>query len=146
MIDARHSLTENDVVDAVCAYLDRAGWAVDQRLRTSERGVDIVATRSDGQILCVEAKGATSSKVGTARHGRPFSRAQIASHVARAFYTAAAVEGSTGDCGLSALALPATAQHKEFVARVAGAIERLGIGVFWVAAPDSVHYEAGWTL
>jgi hypothetical protein len=62
MSGAPATLTEDDVVDAVSDYLERAGWTVEQRLRTAERGVDIVACRSDQGVLRVEAKGATSSK------------------------------------------------------------------------------------
>ena len=141
-------LTENDVVDAVCRHLDEAGWTIEQSLRTTEHGADIVARRSDETVLRVEAKGATSSKTDSARYGRPFSRAQIASHIARAFYTAAAtLESGTGSGDVrSAIALPATPQHREFVDRISGALEKLGIGVFWVDAPDRVRLEAAWRL
>ena len=141
-------LTEDEVVDAVCAYLERADWVVEQGLRTTERGTDIVARRPDRTVLRVEAKGATSSKAGTARHGRSFSRGQVASHVARAFYTAAAAldRRDSADRALSAVAFPETPHHRHFVNHVRGALDQLGIAVFWVDTPDRVRLEAPWGL
>jgi hypothetical protein len=103
------------------------------------RGVDIVACRSDHGVLRVEAKGATSSKAGTVRYGQPFTRAQINTHVARAFYTAAAQLESTGfqKADLSAMAFPTTPDHRWFVDRIRGPISRLGIGIIWLLATPS---------
>jgi len=64
-------LTESEVLEAVCTLLERTGWRIDQRLSTPERGVDVIAILGD-TTPHVEAKGATSSKPATARHGRPF--------------------------------------------------------------------------
>ena len=138
------TLTENDVVAAVCDALQKEGWRVDQRLETTERGVDVIA-RSGSVLLCVEAKGGTSSKTGTARHGQPFSRAQVASHVARAFYTAAAALAEAESIR-SALALPETPDHHAFVERIREPLDRLGIGVFWVRSPRDVRLVAPWQL
>ena len=68
-------LTENDVVDAVCSELRARGWTIESRASTTERGVDVVARGPKRAVLRVEAKGATSSKASTARHGHPFSSA-----------------------------------------------------------------------
>jgi hypothetical protein len=146
MSDDPTTLTEDDVVDAVSDYLERAEWTVEQRLRTADRGVDIVACRSDHGVLWVEAKGATSSKAGTMRHGQPFRRAQINTHVARAFYTAAAQLESPGfqKTDLSAMAFPTTPDHRWFIDRIRGPISRLGIGILCVDAPGHVRVEATW--
>ena len=148
MISETSTLTEDDVVDAVGGYLEHAGWAVEQALRTTEQGTDIVARRADQIVLRVEAKGATSSKSGSARHGRPFSRTQIRSHVGRAFYTAAAAleQGDVAGTVLSAVALPETHHHRHLIERISGALEQLGIGVFWVSAPDRVRLTSPWGL
>jgi len=76
-------LTENDVIQAVSLHLKSEGYRIDKVCSTSsERGVDIVATHpKTGKRLLVEAKGATSSKDGTARFGKVFNRGQ-----ARAMY------------------------------------------------------------
>lgn len=140
-------LTEDDVVQAVCAHLERAGWSIDQRLRTTQRGIDIVASIGD-VVLNVEAKGATSARAGSSGSGTPFTSKQVSTHVPRAFYTAAAAleDGDPGETVLSAMALPATAKHQACVVPIRSAISLLRIGVFWVEAPARVRLEAPWQL
>jgi len=140
------TLTEDHVIDAVCAHLEREGWLIEHKARTTDRGVDIVA-RLGQVVLKIEAKGATSSKPHTARHGEPFRRGVVRGHVARAFYTAAAAaleDPRPGENVLSAMALPVTPNHREFVDNIRGALERLELGVFWVEAPARVRLAAPW--
>ncbi len=141
-------LTENDVIEATCLYLENRGWTVEQRATTMDRGFDVVARGPGDSLLRVEAKGATSSKPGSARHGRPFSRAQINAHVARALYTAVASLGSApaSTSDRSAIALPGTQQQRHFVDRIKAGLHELGIGVLWVDGPDAVSLEARWEL
>lgn len=48
--------TENDIVDAVCTFLEARGHRIERRLTTTQTGgIDIVAFGSQGRIL-VEAK------------------------------------------------------------------------------------------
>ncbi len=128
-------LTENDVVDAVVAHLEANGYEITSRCTTGERGIDIDAVhRGTRRRLLVEAKGETSSKVGTARHGLAFDQKQVTHHVARAFYTA--VTNSEKHVGTeAAIALPDTRPHRERVARIAQTLTSLGIAVFFVG-PD----------
>lgn len=140
-------LIEEDVIAAVCDLLVAAGWTIEQRLTTSQQGIDIVARRPDHtRTLMVEAKGATSSKASSARNGRPFSRAQIASHVARAFYAAASIYDEHGASGVSAIALPRTPAHGEFIRRIESSLRLLGIGVIWVETDGTARLEGTWSL
>jgi hypothetical protein len=133
-------LTEDDVVRAVADHLRSDGWTVVQSLTTNDRGVDIVATQHDGSTLHVEAKGGTSSKVRTARHGRPFDRSQVRDHVAKAVLTA--LEGiARRDDILSAIAVPDDPLHREFVGRVAYPLDVLGVITFFV--DDAGHVREG---
>ncbi|MGI9111289.1 MAG: hypothetical protein ACR2GT_03680 [Gaiellaceae bacterium] len=65
-------LTENDVIAAVCAFLDASDFEIVQRLHTSQKGIDVIArSRRAGDILRVEAKGGTSvALVDDALHRR----------------------------------------------------------------------------
>lgn len=136
-----NALTENDVVAAVCRYLEEKGAQITTRASTLERGPDIVAVIGDREMT-VEAKGETSSKPGSNRYGKRFSSSQVRVHVARAFFTATA---ATGDgTRLSAMAFPDTPMHRGRVEEIAYGIEVLDLGVFWVSDDGSVELDAGW--
>lgn len=142
-------LTEDDVVNAVCAHLTAAGYEIKRKAATTERGDDIVAVRRRSPVaLYIEAKGETSNRRTSNRYGQPFSRSQCRDHVANAFYTAAKMAdrkrlpkgGSVG------IALADTRLHREFVNNVQQALDRLGIGVFWVDTSHRVGLTAKWKL
>lgn len=70
-------LTEDQVADAVAAYLEAERWRVMQKLGATQRRYDISPER-DGTRLAVEAKGGDSSQTQTSRFGQPFNRNQAA--------------------------------------------------------------------
>ena len=81
-------LTENEVVDALVKHFSDRGFAIEGQCSTLETGVDVVAWDSRAGVRWrVEAKGGTSSKPGTARYGKPFTRNQVKTHVSVAFFT-----------------------------------------------------------
>ena len=127
-------LTEDDVVDAVCIYLEFNGWTIIRRAATTERGDDIVARRGTDPDLLVEAKGETSNRAGSVRNGKAFDSSQCRDHVANAFYSAAALISR----GQPAIALPDTTRHRKYVDKLGRALEVLGIWVFWVGTDRSV--------
>jgi Holliday junction resolvase-like predicted endonuclease len=136
-------LTENEVVDSVCHFLEAAGYKILTRASTSERGIDIVARlpESSGRLL-IEAKGETSSKSRTAGFGRPFDSAQVKVHVAEAFYAAACLHATHHSSGDSAgIALPDTPRHHELLNRIRPVIDSLGIAVYFVQRDRSVKAQ-----
>lgn len=99
--------------------------------------------RAASREVRVEAKGATSSKPGTARFGRPFSRAQARSHVSRAFFTAAAAFSDSSDAEvIAAMAFPDERNHRELVGEIQSALELIGIAVLWIGANGAVEASA----
>src|SRR4051812_38479128 len=80
-------------IAAVSDNLKQPGYVITQRLTTKQRGHDIIAAKhSTTPIeLHIEAKGETSDRQGSARHGKAFNSAQVSDHVASAFYCAAAI-------------------------------------------------------
>jgi len=130
-------LYEDDVTDAVCAELEVRGWSIHQRLRSTERGDDIVASRSD-QHLVIECKGETSANATTSRYGQPFSPSQVNSHVSRAMLRAMRV---VSDGHLAGVAFPDERLHRREVERVRIAVERLGVVVFWVARDRNTRID-----
>jgi hypothetical protein len=129
-------LYEDDVIDAVCDHLQRHGFTIRSKCASTMRGDDIVA-HGTGSIreLYIEAKGGTSNRNGSLRHGQSFNDSQVLDHVANAFYRAAkmATNGRTGG-----IALPANEAHQNRIAAIAHAIEHLAIIVFWVADDRTV--------
>lgn len=136
-------LTENDVIDAVCAELSRHGWIIKSTATTRQRGDDIVAQK-DGRTLIVEAKGATSSKPGSARHGVEFNGGQVHSHVAVAVLRALRV-ASIG-VARAGLAFPDNLHHRRELESVKPALDQLGITVFWVGSVHSVKVQTAVAL
>lgn len=132
-------LTEDEVVDAVCRKLAADGYSITQRALATQRGFDIVAHK-DGVDLVVEAKGAGSSKVGTSRYGMEFSRNQVYDHVAKAVLKALRVV-SVGNAE-AAIALPDNASHRREIEKVAAALARVQVTVFWVNEDGGVRIES----
>lgn len=128
-------LREDDVVAAVAAYLRNEGWEIESTALATQHGDDIVATR-DGERLVVEAKGEGSSKAHTKRFGSPFTNQQASVHIAVAVLRSMRVvsEGTS----TAAIALPAVDSHRREVDRVAPALSKMGIWVFWVARDGAV--------
>ena len=133
-------LTENDVVAAVCQYLESKGFNIERRLTTTQQGDDIVATQP-GLKLCIEAKCATSARTGSRRFGRPFDSAQARVHVAEAVYRAIQVLSRPKDQVdiRAGIALPANDCHERELASVKNMLKQLRIIVFWVKGTDEVQ-------
>lgn len=90
-------------------------------------------------MLYVEAKGETSSKLGTRRFGKVFNGAQIKSHVSRAILAAFEII-STNPSGLktqAAIALPDNEGHRKVINKILPALNHSNIRVYFVAS-DSV--------
>ena len=133
-------LNENDVVTIVERFLRDAGWTIVQCSNTTQTGPDLEAVHpTPARRLYVEAKGATSARRGSRRHGKPFDRSQVKDHVANAFYTAARVPTEH----LSAIAVPRTPLHEDFVEAIRGALDTLKIAILWVAE-DKVVTTWNW--
>jgi hypothetical protein len=109
----------------------------------TEHGHDVIAERN-GERLFVEAKGAGSSKEGTARYGREFSRNQVFDHVAKAVLKAMRVVNA-GD-GRAGIALPDNADHRREIEQIRAALHASGIAVFLVSDSGDVRLDSPWSL
>jgi hypothetical protein len=86
-------MDENAVVEAACSFLGENGYVIKSRCSTAERGIDVCAEKPTGQQIHVEAKGATSSRPGSARFGKPYTKNQVFDRVAKGFYTVFQMQG-----------------------------------------------------
>jgi Holliday junction resolvase-like predicted endonuclease len=113
-------LSENDVVEAVCRYLESEGYRIVSRCSTKQHGEDIVAEHAQsGVTLRVEAKGETCDLPSSKRYGKPFNSAQCRDHVANAFYTAGAMLTKyPDDKNRFAMAFADTPLHRTYFSRI----------------------------
>lgn len=138
-------LYEDVVVDAVECLVASHGWSVVGKAHAHQLGDDLVATKG-GWTLRVEAKGAGSSKEGSKRFGLEFNIGQVKTHVSMAVMRAMSWVGDTGAPVRAAIALPDDDRHRGQVKKIEPALQRLGIGVFWVDEHKEVILEAPWEL
>ena len=136
-------LTEDAVVAAVCRTLEEHGYEIVARALATEHGHDIVAVK-DGRRLFVEAKGAGSSKEGTARYGSEFSRNQVFDHVAKAVLKAMRVV--TARDGRAGIALPDNPNHRREIGQIRAALHAAGVAVFLVSDAEEVRLDSPWSL
>lgn len=136
-------LHEDDVVDAVVSLIMAKGWTIQSTAHADELGDDIDALK-DGQRLLVEAKGAGSSKVVTKRYGQLFTGNQVGSHIGVAVVRA--LRWASSGIAYPALAFPDNRHHRDRIEAIAPALERLGIGIFWVSEDHEVTLQAPWSL
>jgi len=132
-------LNENDVVNAVCRYLEGSGYKVLQRCSTTNQGIDIIAKHpSELGRLLVEAKGGTSAREGSARFEKGFNRSQVFDRVAKCFYTAAEMHTENANDSI-AMAFPDTPLFRDYLGRIKTVTDKLGFPVFVVNENSSVQ-------
>jgi hypothetical protein len=139
-------LFEDEVVNAVRDHLESEGYRIESYAKATEHGDDIVAESADGEVqLYIEAKGETSSREGSKRYGKPFTRNQVKDHVAKAFYRAAKMrENRSGSETMVGVAFPKNQDHEEMVGEIENALSDLEIEVFWVDSETQVTAAGNW--
>lgn len=130
-------LTENKVVDLVCAQLELDGFTISQRLDTTQTGIDIVAESRTGTKCFVEAKGATSSKESTKRYGIEFNKSQVKTHIGMALVAAFKIREDHPNHE-SIIALPNNASHRELIESMSTPIRASGVKV-WLIDEERVE-------
>jgi Holliday junction resolvase-like predicted endonuclease len=136
-------LTEDEVVAAVCSYLQAHDYEIVTRALATEHGHDVVAEKNGTQLF-VEAKGAGSSKEGTARYGKAFTRNQVFDHVAKAVLKAMRI--ISAGSGRAAVALPDNEDHRREIDQIREALHGAGIAAFLVSDSAEVRLDSPWPL
>ena len=125
-------LTENDIINAVCKYLQSQGYSEISSKNTKQQGIDIEAIGPDGSKFYIEAKGETSSKPNSNRFGKPFDSKQALDHVAKATYKALKMNESKESTAKVGIALPLETNHQKLINSIKHTLKDLGINIFWV--------------
>jgi hypothetical protein len=126
------------VTEAVCMHLQGDQWEIVSRAMGRARGVDVVVERH-GIRMEIEAKGAGSSDPTTRNYGHEFTRGNVFTHVGEAVLKALRV--ITVGQARAAIALPDNHNHRSEMGLVRGALQRLGVIVFWVHEDGTVSVE-----
>ncbi|MGY0565417.1 MAG: restriction endonuclease [Paraglaciecola chathamensis] len=131
-------LTENDVVNYVCEYLLNNNYQIEQKLTTSQTGVDIIAQKKNGQKIYVEAKGATSSKKSSSRFGKEFNSSQVKSHVGVALVATFKLKHQYQNAEV-VIALPGNETHKNLIFSMKEPLLKSGVSIFFVNESGTVE-------
>jgi hypothetical protein len=134
-------MDENFVVEAVFAYLLEHGHRIEQRRDTTHQGIDIIAVEvSSGRRFYIEAKGATSSREGSARFGQGFTSSQIFDRVAKGVYTGLCLRSHySDDRSRVALAFPDLSGFETRLEPIRQQLKDAGLEVFLVKANNEVR-------
>jgi hypothetical protein len=128
-------LSQDQVNAFACRHLTKAGWVVTQTREARRPGQETVAERG-GRRLIVAPHGEGSSRPGTSRYGKAFTRSQVFNHVAN---LAARMLRTVADKRtVAVLAVPDNAHNREALGSMLPNLKRVGIGAFWVAADGTV--------
>lgn len=140
-------LFERDVVNAVCRIIEQNNFIIEHCSPTDQHGYDIISSKEkDSTIikLYIEAKGETSSRVGSAKYGYPFDGAQVRVHIAEALYKSAealCIEENEVKI-FAGIALPDNISHRSILNKIKPFILGLNIILFWVKEDRSVEIES----
>lgn len=128
-------LDENAVVTAIGKHLTLSGYEIKQQLSTTEHGIDVIALHPHSNVrVLVEAKGGTSSRIGSERYGKPYTQNQVFDRVAKGVFTCLQLRTENPDKNMVRviLAIPEKPSHfKKYVASVAQSLESAGIEVWF---------------
>lgn len=123
-------LDENEIVSILCSHLEGEGASILEKRSTIETGIDVVCRTRDGRTLHIEAKGGTSSRRGSPRYSKPFTRTQVFDRVAKGTYTAIAARNPGV---VSCFAFPDEPVFLGYVEQVSSALRQLGVVLFAVS-------------
>lgn len=127
-------LDENQVIRVLCNHLTKQGYKIEQQLKTSEKGIDVIARDSrKNRTLLIEAKGGTSSRKGSPRYGRPYTTSQKFDRAAKGVYTAIKTASNLGRREISCLAVPEDEMFHQYLDPILPLMSRLGIRIFFVS-------------
>lgn len=124
-------LTQDQVNDRACRYLDDNGWTILEKHEARRPGTRTRAERN-GVHLVVAPRGAGSSLPGTNRFGKVFTRGQVFVHSEVAAARLLRVVGDGRSVGV--IAAPDNEHYREAIGGLLPALAKVRVGVLWVPA------------
>jgi hypothetical protein len=131
-------LTENQVIDILCQYLKKEGWAIESTAPNHDKGEDIIAIK-DNKMLVVEAKGARGNPESKVTTRAKFDKGQIKiSFGAAIVKTLSDMLKPEYENALFAIAFPDDVDVRNAVGALIPFLKKLDIIYFWVGADDQI--------
>ena len=128
-------LDENQLIEVLCTYLEKEGYIIEQKLNTNQQGIDIIASsKAKREKLYIEAKGGTSSRMGSPRHGKQYTSSQIFDRVAKGVYTSIKTVSDLGKNEVSCLAVPDDSRFIQHLVPIRKQLQKLHIKTFLVSS------------
>jgi len=135
-------LDENQIIDIVCRYYKEKDYAILQKLNTHEKGIDIIVkNKKSGNKILIEAKGGTSSFVGSNRYGKPYTKSQVFDRVSKGIYTLLQMLSDHGNKGNTevAIAFPDTEWFREYLNKIKPVTEKLNLNILMVRENGGIN-------
>ncbi|WP_337840932.1 hypothetical protein [Rheinheimera sp.] len=127
-------LTEDQVVDITCLWLERQGWKIKSRCYGTAKGDDILATSINDETLAVECKGAMSPNTMQSFHSNYLWKS-----ISGALFNTVRNVENKALVRMEAIALPDTNEFRALTSTLQGFIERNHIFLFWVGPTGIVE-------
>ena len=134
-------MTENDVINKLCHWLEQDGWQIETRALNRDRGDDIRA-RKNGTTLLVEAKGAKGNPELRDVVRDVFDAGQIKDHLGKAIVKVFELK-NRDDEAIVAIAHPNTERIRRIVDPLVHHLNRAGILLVFVSESGSVEWLGG---
>ena len=129
-------LTENDIIDIIEKHFLKIKGRVVNKANTMQRGVDL-EVKVGSITYYIEAKGETSSKIGTSNYGNPFTTNQIINHIARAIFSILKLQAKTNfESSKYIIAFPDTKNHRKQIETLRERLKEINIQIFLVTKPQ----------
>jgi Holliday junction resolvase-like predicted endonuclease len=123
-------MDENAVVESVCLRMEEAGYKILERCTTTMQGIDVVAhDPSKDHHYYVEAKGGTSSRIGSARFGHEYTQSQVFDRVAKGIFTCMQLRARFSDRTNQHIVLAVPDSHWFYIGQVMTQLIDTGIEV-----------------
>jgi len=132
-------LTENEVIDNLCYWLDKNGWEILEKSKGHSRGIDIKASRNE-QILIIEAKGSKGNPKSPVTTRPRFDSGQIKDHFGKAIVKVLEQKHSNPKA-IIGIAQPNDEYLIKHIHDAAEEIRKMGIKLYWVESKDNVIVE-----
>lgn len=131
-------MDENEVINILCEYLREQGWEILQAITAGARGIDVIAIRNDGLRFLIEAKGGTSSTIGSSRYGKAYTKSQVFDVTSKGLMQCFQNSVRRKENDLIGFACPSGKYFDDYILPIKELIGSLGITIFMVSTGKNV--------